>query len=174
MDIICAYREVGPATVGAAVIGGTTPTTVKRVIARHESGGAAPVRVPRERNFDGVAESVAATVRKTGGKITARRLLPAAQEAGYVGSARNFRRLVAEQKALWGKDNHRDRRSAVWSPREHLLIDWGVVGGLHVLCAVLAWCRVRFVRFADNERATRPDPTRRCRCSPSASSGWAA
>jgi transposase len=25
--------------------------------------------------------------------------------------------------------------------------------GLHVFCAVLAWSRVRFVRFADNERA---------------------
>jgi transposase len=28
-----------------------------------------------------------------------------------------------------------------------------VLGGLHVFCAVLAWSRVRFVRFADNERA---------------------
>ena len=36
---------------------------------------------------------------------------------------------------------------------EHLVIDWGVLNGLHVFCAVLAWSRVRFVRFADNERA---------------------
>jgi hypothetical protein len=28
-----------------------------------------------------------------------------------------------------------------------------VLNGLHVFCAVLAWSRVRFVRFADNERA---------------------
>ena len=41
----------------------------------------------------------------------------------------------------------------MWSPGEHLVIDWGVLGGLHVFCAVLAWSRVRFVRFADNERA---------------------
>jgi hypothetical protein len=41
----------------------------------------------------------------------------------------------------------------VWSPGEHLVIDWGVLGGLHVFCAVLAWCRVRFVRFAADERA---------------------
>jgi hypothetical protein len=35
-----------------------------------------------------------------------------------------------------------------------LVIDWGDAGGgLHVFCAVLAWSRVRFVRFADNERA---------------------
>ncbi len=29
----------------------------------------------------------------------------------------------------------------------------GVLNGLHVFCAVLAFSRVRFVRFADNERA---------------------
>jgi len=28
-----------------------------------------------------------------------------------------------------------------------------VLSGLHVFCAVLALSRVRFVRFADNERA---------------------
>jgi hypothetical protein len=33
------------------------------------------------------------------------------------------------------------------------VIDWGAEGGLHVFCAVLAWCRFRFVRFARDERA---------------------
>lgn len=33
------------------------------------------------------------------------------------------------------------------------MIDWGVQDGLHVFCAVLAWSRVRFVRFAGNERS---------------------
>ena len=33
------------------------------------------------------------------------------------------------------------------------MIDWGSEGGLHVFCAVLAWCRFRFVRFAADERA---------------------
>jgi len=54
---------------------------------------------------------------------------------------------------LWARENHRPRRPAVWSPGEHLVIDWGSLGGLHVFCAVLAWCRVRFVRFALDERA---------------------
>jgi hypothetical protein len=155
MDIISAYREVGTYR-GAAVISGTTPKTVKRVIARYEAGGGAPERGPRERNYDAVIGLVAERVAKTQGRITAKRLLPAARAAGYAGSARNFRRLVAEQKALWRKENHRGRRPAVWSPGEHLVIDWGSMpglGGLHVFCAVLAWCRVRFVRFADNERA---------------------
>jgi hypothetical protein len=80
-------------------------------------------------------------------------LLPLARAAGYEGSARNFRRLVAEAKKTWRSGNHRGRRPAVWTPGEMLVIDWGSTGGLHVFCAVLAWSRVRFVRFAGNERA---------------------
>lgn len=152
MDIISAYREVGTYR-GAAQIAGTTPKTVKRVIDRQEAGGAAPARAPRPHNYDGVVELVAARVDKTGGRISAKRLLPAARAAGYTGSPRNFRRLVAARKQLWRKDNHRGRRPAVWSPGEYLVIDWGSLGGLHVFCAVLAWCRVRFVRFALDERA---------------------
>jgi transposase len=152
MDIISAYREAGTYR-GAAAISGTTHKTVKRVIAQHEAGGAAPARLPRGRNYDGVAALVAERVEKTAGRISAKRLLPAARAAGYAGSPRNFRRLVAAQKQLWRRDHHRGRRPAVWSPGEHLVIDWGAEGGLHVFCAVLAWSRVRFVRFAADERA---------------------
>ena len=109
MDIISAYREVGTFR-GAAVISGTTPKTVKRVIERHEAGGGPLERAPRVHNYDGVVELVAARVDKTSGRISAKRLLPAARAAGYAGSPRNFRRLVAEQKALWGRENHRGRR----------------------------------------------------------------
>jgi transposase len=152
MDIISAYREVGTYR-GAAAISGTTPKTVRRVIARYESADVTPARALRGRNYDGVTELVAERVERSKGRITAKRLLPAARAAGFEGSARNFRRVVSARKALWRQDNHRGRRPAVWAPGEHLVIDWGVLGGLHVFCAVLAWCRVRFVRFADNERA---------------------
>jgi transposase len=157
MDIIAAYREVGSFR-GAAAICGTTDKTVKRVIARHEAGGdVAPPR-PRERNYDDIVGLVAERVEKTKGRISAKRLLPAARAAGYAGSARNFRRLVATQKVLWRQENHRGRRPAVWSPGQYLVIDWGEIdwagaGRLHVFCAVLAWCRVRFVRFALDQRA---------------------
>ena len=70
MDIISAYREAGTYR-GAAAISGTTPKTVRRVIARHEAGGA-PVRAPRARNYDAVAALVAERVRKTAGRISAK------------------------------------------------------------------------------------------------------
>jgi transposase len=153
MDIIAAYREAGTYR-GAASIAGTTHKTVKRVIERHEAGGGAPARAPRGHNYDGVTALVAERVEKTSGRISAKRLLPAARAAGYSGSDRNFRRLVAECKRLWRRDHHRGRRPAVWSPGEHLVIDWGSLAGLHVFCAVLAWSRLRFVRFAADERAS--------------------
>ena len=92
MDIISAYREVGSYR-GAAAISGTTPKTVRRVIARHESGGAPPTRVPRGRNYDSVRELVADRVEKSKDRITAKRLLPAARAAGYEGSVSGVRRV---------------------------------------------------------------------------------
>ena len=88
------------------------------------------------------------------GRISAKRLLPQARSAGYAGSARNFRRLVAQTKAEWRRGQHRGRRPGVWAPGETLIIDWGMQAGVHVFCAALAWSRFRFVRFADNEKAT--------------------
>jgi transposase len=152
MDIISAYREMGTYR-GAAQVTGTTHKTVKRVIDRHQAGGGAPARLPRGHNYDAAAVLVAERVEKTAGRISAKRLLPAARAAGYSGSPRNFRRLVASAKQAWRAEHHRGRRPAVWSPGEHLVIDWGSEGGLHVFCAVLAWSRFRFVRFAADERA---------------------
>ena len=152
MDILAAYREVGSYR-GAAALCGTTHKTVRRVVERHNAGGAAPQRKDRGRNYDDVRALVAERVVKSSGRISAKRLLPAARAAGYAGSARNFRRLVAEVKAAWRRGHHRGRRPAVWSPGDTLVIDWGSQGRLHVFCAVLAWSRFRFVRFAADEKA---------------------
>ena len=152
MDIIAAYREVGSYR-GAAELCATTPKTVRRVVERHRAGGQRPERKPRGRNYDRVVELVGSRVQATKGRISAKRLLPAARTAGYGGSARNFRRLVAAEKRAWRATHHRGRRPAVWSPGEVLVIDWGSEGGLHLFCAVLAWSRFRFVRFAADERA---------------------
>ena len=151
MDVIAAYRDVGSYR-GAAEICGTTHKTVRRIIEAYEAGGL-PVRKGRGRNFDQVRDLVAQRVEKTSGRISAKRLLPQARAAGYAGSARNFRRLVARAKAEWRQGHHRGRRPGVWAPGETLIIDWGVEAGLHVFCAVLAWSRFRFVRFAADEKA---------------------
>ena len=154
MDIISAYQQVGSYR-AAADLCGTTPKTVKRVVERFESGEGASPRAERAHNYDAVAELVAERVKKSEGRMSAKRMLPIARAAGYDGSARNFRRLVAEAKVLWRSEHHRGRRPAVWSPGEYLVIDWAQAApGLFLFCAVLAFSRWRFVAFATDQRAS--------------------
>ena len=101
LDIVTAYREVGTYR-GAAEICGVTHKTVKRTVERDEAG---TTRAGRGHNYEIVRALVAGKVDDTKGKISAKRLLPTARAAGYGGSARNFRRLVAQEKA-----KHRRRR----------------------------------------------------------------
>src|SRR3954471_19939587 len=155
MDVIAAYQQVGSYR-GAAAMCGTTHKTVKRVVQAQLAGDDVdrrPERASRRRNYDSVADLVADKVAKTSGRISAKRLLPAARAAGYDGSPRNFRRLVGRAKAQWRQGSHRGRRPGVWAPGEMLLIDWGTQDGWHVFCAVLAWSRIRFVRFAADQKA---------------------
>ena len=149
MDMHAAYREVGSYR-AAADICGTTPKTVKRSVeaARRAEAGVDPGLV--RHNYDGVADLVAETVARTKGRITAKRLLPVAVAAGYKGSARNFRRLVAEAKNAWRSKNHRGRRPGIWAPGDMVVFDWGEMGPLFVFCAVVGWSRYRFVYFTDN------------------------
>ena len=102
-----------------------------------------------------VADLVAERVEKSHARISAKRLLPIARAARYEGSAHNFRRLVAEAKALWRSQNHSGRRPAVWSPGQYLVIDWAqATPGLFLFCAVLAFSRWRFVRIATDQKAS--------------------
>ena len=95
--------------------------------------------------------------RKTSGRISAKRLLPAARAAGYVGSPRNFRRVVAEAKQAWRQGQVRGSSAGgvdAGGDAGHRLGRRESAGGVHVFCAVLAWSRFRFVRFADDEKAS--------------------
>ena len=151
LDIIDAFQEVGSYR-GAAELCGTTHKTVKRIVEAWQAGDApAGARRRAQRNIDGFRDLVAERVDKTGGRISVKRLLPAARAVGYVGSARNFRRLVAEVKADWSR-SRRVFRPWVPSPGEHLVIDWAEHGRWKIFCAVLAWSRVRFVRIATDMR----------------------
>jgi transposase len=156
MDVVSAYASVGTYR-GAAAMCGVDPKTVKRTVAKRDAGELDEQRVGRVavvRNTDVVAGLVADRVAETRAKISAKRLLPVARTAGYSGSARNFRRLVADKKRVWrAEQGRREHRPGVWLAGETLVIDWGTIGGLHVFCAVLAWSRVRFVRFARDETA---------------------
>ena len=157
MDVIAAYGLVGSYR-GAAQICGTTHRTVKKVVTEElarMSGHPLSARKARVSNTEVVRDLVSKKVAASEGKISAKRLLPVARAAGYEGSDRNFRRLVADAKGAWRRDQSRSsgRRPAVWSPGEHLVIDWGFEFGLHVFCAVVPWSRFRFVRFAADETA---------------------
>ena len=153
MDMYAAYLDVGTFR-GAAAICGTSHHTVKDEVLKHLVGAEQQsAKAERAKNTDIVTDLVDKRVRSSHGRISAKRLLPVAVAEGYTGSARNFRRLVAKAKRTWREENHRGRRPGVWSPGEMLLIDWGTEDGLHIFCAVSAWSRFRFVRFATDERA---------------------
>jgi transposase len=153
MDIVNAYAELGSYRAAAAVCG-TTHKTVKRIVERQRRGAVERARPARPKTVDGVTELIAERVRASAGRISAKRLLPVVRGAGYRGSGRSLRRAVAEAKAAWRKER---RVYRPWVPLvgEHLVIDWGSEGGSQQFCAVLAWSRYRFVRFAaDQQQAT--------------------
>jgi len=154
MNIVDAYRRTGSYRAAAAICG-VNHKTVRRVVERAQRGRFERAPAPRRtRNTDVVLSLIEERVRQTDGRISAKRLLAEARAAGYGGSARNLRRAVARAKAEWRR-RRRVFRPWVPKPGEHLVIDWGTEDGLQVFCAVLAWSRFRFVRFAtDQRRAT--------------------
>src|SRR2546429_637295 len=97
LDVITAYRRVGSYR-GAAEICGVTHKTVKRIV---EKDQAQVGRVERRRNYESVRCTVAHELKETRGLLSAKRLLPLARAAGYQGSDRNFRRLVAQERSKY-------------------------------------------------------------------------
>lgn len=154
MEIVNAYALTGSYRAAAALCG-TTHKTVQRVLARRAVGQIG--RRPRPRppgSAAGVTRLIEERVRQTDGRIGAKRLLPLAQAAGYTGSLRTLQRAVKAARETW-KRQRRVYRPWAAVPGEHLVIDWATEAGLENFCAVLAWSRYRFVRFATNQtRAT--------------------
>jgi transposase len=150
LEIISAYEQTGSYRAAAALCG-TTHKTVRRVIERQRAGGVPPPRKARPKNTDAVMELVAERVRATDARISAKRLLAPARTAGYEGSARNLRRLVAAEKERHRR-GRRVYRPWVPAPGGHLVIDWTPTAGLQLFGAVLAFSRYRFVRFARDQR----------------------
>ena len=149
MDIMDAYQTVGSYR-GAAVLCGTTHKTVKRVVERRVRDQVGR-SITRPLKVAPVVRLIEERVRQSDGRISAKRLLPVAQAAGYTGALRTFQRAVKEAKAAW-KLARRSYRPWVPTPGEHLVVDWATEGGWEVFCAVLGWSRTRFVRFARDQR----------------------
>jgi hypothetical protein len=103
MELVNACELVGSYR-GAAALCGTTHKTVKRIVEGRQVGQGQ--RRPVGRNTAKVQQLIAERVRASDGRISAKRLLPIAQAAGYTGSARNLRRAVAEAKATWRRQRH--------------------------------------------------------------------
>jgi hypothetical protein len=171
MDILAAFRELGSYR-AAADLCGTTHKTVRRILERQQQGP--PPRRARRHNTAVAADVVREKVAATDGRISAKRLLPPARATGYGGSARNFRHLVHAEKEAWRR-RRRVYRPWLPTPGEHLVMDWVQIGPLHIFSAVLVWSRVRFVRFALDERrettlrwpsASRSSAASRRSCSP--------
>lgn len=150
MDIVNAYQDLGSYR-AAAHLCGTTHKTVRRMVERRSVGEQEWLSSPRPKQTDPYLDLIRTRIKATDGRISAKRLLPQAQAAGYAASARTFRRAVAEVKTAWRKER-RIFRPWVPNPGEHLVIDWGEQGEQKIFCAVLAWSRYRFVRFARDER----------------------
>ena len=93
LDIINAYEETGSLRAAAALCG-TTHKTVKRVLDRREAGQRpGRGRAPEPGLAEPFTDLIAAKVRATDARITAKRLLPIVRAAGYTGSARTLRRV---------------------------------------------------------------------------------
>ena len=152
MDMVKAYAALGSYR-GAAARCGTTHKTVKRLLERRAHGQIGR-RPAGPGNTAGIAGLLEERVRQTDGRLSAKRLLPVAQAAGYTGSLRNVQRAARGVKAA-GKQTRRTYRPSLdtWGPRpgEHLVVDWASEGGWELFCAVLAWSRYRFVRPATNQ-----------------------
>ena len=83
MDMHAAYRETGSYR-AAAEMCGTTPKTVKRSVldAQAVEKGQLPAGA---HNYEAVRDVVVERVERTKGKMSAKRLFPIAQAAGYEG-----------------------------------------------------------------------------------------
>ena len=148
MDIVNAYRAVGTYR-GAAALCGTTHKTVRRVMERRERGEVGQ-RMAQETKATGVAGLIEERVRLSDGRISAKRMLPVAQAAGYTGSLRVLQRAVKSAKEQW-KRKRRTYRPWVPIPGEYLVVDWASEAGWEMFGAVLAWSRYRFIRFGPNQ-----------------------
>jgi hypothetical protein len=102
-----------------------------------------------------VTELVVERVEKSEGRMSAKRMLPIARAAGYEGSDRNFRQLVADAKMLGAMTIIVVVARRCGHRGEYLVIDWAQAApGLFLFCAVLSFSRWRFIAFATDQKSS--------------------
>ena len=153
MDVIAAYREVGTYR-GAAALCGVTPRRSSGSSRPPRAGEVPAARADRARNYDvgGRCGGRSGGSARPGGSRPSgccprpgRPVTPVRPGTSGVWWPRPSRIGVA---VITGAVDRRcGRRARRW------LSTGASEGPLHVFCAVLAWSRWRFVRFAADERA---------------------
>jgi len=155
--VVNLYEELGSFRAVAEVIGCDHKTVKAHVLRNAE-------RLPLQRGSvaDPFVDVIRGKLESTSGKITAKALFRIVRSAGYEGSARTLRRVVAKERAAWrSAQGHRVYRPWNSAPGDVLVVDWGHVGTvrtaagvrkLYCFCAVLGWSRYRFVTFTTSQK----------------------
>ena len=150
VNIIDAYHETGSYR-AAALMCGVTHKTARRAVERQQAGGPWVRRSrPVTRNTDPVLSVLAKKVKDTDGPHLG-------QAAAAFGAGGRLHGLGSQPAPGGGQDQ--DRAPAEAAPLSTLGSDPGSAPGHRldpgsgdaIFCAVLAWSRYRFVRFAANE-----------------------
>src|SRR4051812_14175680 len=131
MDIVNAYAALGTYR-GAAALCGTTHKTVKRVLERR-ARGQADRRQTQPSNTACVQALIEERVRKTDGRISAKRLLPVVRAAGYGGSLREPQRGGPGGQGAW-EHPRRGGRAGGGGPGGGRGGGWGGGGGGEGFC----------------------------------------
>jgi transposase len=155
--VVNLYEELGSFRAVAEILGCDHKTVKAHVLRNIE-------RRPIQRGSvaDPFRQVIQDKLEATHGKIRAKALFRIVRGAGYEGSARTLRRVVAVERAAWRSAQQR-RAYRPWNsaPGDVLIVDWGHVGTvptaaglrkLYCFCAVLGWSRYRFVRFTTSQK----------------------
>ncbi len=152
LDILTTYQELGSYRAAAALCG-TTHKTVRRVVERRARPAAE--RPARPKVTDPVLDSSPRKVERAPMAVSAPSVCCrcVAPRAIRYRPARSGGPWPSPRPNIAGLAARIDPGSPCLA--SDLVFDWGEQDGMQVFCAVLAWSRWRFVRFAgDQDQAT--------------------
>lgn len=154
MEILEAFDVTGCAN-SAASLAGVDPKTVRRYVAKRESGEPVDAPVARPKLIDPFLPKIEELVETSEGEIRADVTHERLVAMGFTGDERTTRRAVAKAKQAYRDGHRRGYRPWITEPGLWLQFDWGtgpIVFGPDgrprptlLFCAWLAWSRFRVV-----------------------------